>query len=131
MKCKQIWVLPVLLTVLGVVYPVYGQDLSGTFMQKSGETEILLTMQDQIYRVSMNGNMLVSGEYTVSGDTMTVVDREGEIACPPDVEGTYTWKLESDNLTFTGMLDKCEGRKAALTAGVWARMEKTKIKNNR
>lgn len=64
---------------------------------------------------------VVTGSYKVSGNTVTITDKSGLLACNASgnaslASGTYTWKMKNGNLTLTPKQDDCAVRRLILTA---------------
>jgi imidazolonepropionase-like amidohydrolase len=55
----------------------------------------------------------IAGEYTLAGDTITLQDDRGRVACL-GVPGRHLLALAGDTLRFTLLTDECEGRRNAL-----------------
>jgi hypothetical protein len=64
--------------------------------------------------------IVVTGSYTVDGETMTITDEDGLLSCVnaiptagpenPVETATYTWELDNGGLTLTPILEGCQGR---------------------
>ncbi len=64
--------------------------------------------------------IVVTGSYTVDGETITITDEEGLLSCVnavptagpdnPVETATYTWDLGNSGLTLTPIIEGCQGR---------------------
>jgi hypothetical protein len=63
--------------------------------------------------------VVVSGEYTTTGATVTLTDGAGVLACggadAESGEATYAFKVESDTLTLSPIEEKCDLRRVLLS----------------
>jgi hypothetical protein len=77
---------------------------------------------DGRYEVGHDGESVVRGSYTVSGDRLTFVNDGGIMSCGASgaAAGSYEWSLRGDQLTFVDGTDQCEARRA-ITVRLWAR----------
>jgi hypothetical protein len=76
------------------------------------------------FTVSRGEREVVEGTYKVAKDEIEFTDENGPFAGNGDAKtGTYKWKLESGQLTFTKVKDESQGRSRILTAGAWERKE--------
>jgi hypothetical protein len=68
------------------------------------------------YTVTDNGTVVIHGKYTVSGSTMTLVDKTGPDKCPG--RGKYKFSITGSSLKFTKVSDTsaCVGRITVLTS---------------
>jgi hypothetical protein len=73
--------------------------------------------------VIRGGKVVVEGTYKASEAELTLTDEKGPFAAKEegDKTGTYKWKLEGGNLTFTLVQDKSKGRELLLTTNKWMR----------
>jgi hypothetical protein len=78
---------------------------------------------DNRYLVTSGGKVGVEGVAKIDGDTLTVQDTSGPMACNPDVSGRYTWSIEKDVLNLKVTADACEGRRNGLAGGPWTRKD--------
>ena len=69
---------------------------------------------DSSYVTMSSGQMIVSSKITVSKDTLTISDVDGQHACP-GMDGVYKYAIIDNVLTFTLVSDPCEGRNAITT----------------
>jgi imidazolonepropionase-like amidohydrolase len=90
--------------------------LEGRF--RSGRIQVEFDAENR-YRFTIGDVEGLAGSLTLRGDTMTMRDDRGRVACI-GVEGTYRFALASDTLRFTLIEDTCEGRRNAL-AQPWVR----------
>jgi hypothetical protein len=73
--------------------------------------------------VTLDGEVVVEAAYKVTKDQVVFKDQKGKFADPDGPAGTYRWKLEGENLTFTTVEDKSEGRAKVVTSGAWVRQK--------
>jgi hypothetical protein len=73
------------------------------------------------FRVYEGKSLQVSGQYTVKADQFVLTDKEGPWACTTAGEqtGTYTWKYENAQLSFTKVADSCPARVESLVQTSW------------
>jgi Family of unknown function (DUF5640) len=106
--------------------------LAGCAMfQESGQPAIVGTWSNSLgtvwaikadgtFQVALNNSSRVSvwGKYTVTGDTMTIVEAHGSHT-PKSCKGqaTYKFSRNGDMLTFTKVSDKCKLREKNILAG--------------
>jgi purine-nucleoside phosphorylase len=57
-----------------------------------------------------DGTTDVTGKYEVQGDQITVWDTSGEMACPAEAKGVYSFVVTSESLTMNRITDACPGR---------------------
>ena len=62
------------------------------------------------YRWTRGGNMVVRGELQVVADTVSLVDREGDVDLVCDEAGRYLWSVTSEGLRFAEIKDDCGPR---------------------
>lgn len=74
---------------------------------------------DGHFRGTQAGKLMVEGTYTTKGDQIMFTDASGEIACPSDQIGTYTWRIDGSKLTLAKVDDACDGRSGDLVAQAW------------
>lgn len=108
---------------------VSATSLAGTYMRTA---EITGTTYDVTlvataaggYGISLSGTGSapeVSGSYTASGDTLTVTDESGGLACTGDMAtGSYTYTVSATTLSLAVATDSCGGRRAVVE-GDWTR----------
>jgi hypothetical protein len=71
------------------------------------------------YIVTKEGEIVVVGRYTSNRDRFVMTDLQGAYACtdaPGIATGVYRWSLENNELVLVPVLDRCDGRKLALTS---------------
>ncbi len=75
---------------------------------------------DGMFAISLSGEPVVSGTYSVSGGEITLTETGGRLACYHSAEAwrtaTYYWSSGPDGMILTTESDPCTGRKLALTA---------------
>ena len=70
------------------------------------------------YIVTKDGEIVVVGRYTSNQSRLVMTDLQGAYACtdaPGIATGVYRWTFENNELVLVAVLDRCEGRKLALT----------------
>jgi len=74
-------------------------------------------------RVVKSGALKVDGSYAIDRDQIQLSDKNGPWACtkPGEETGTYHWKADKDQLTFTKIADTCADRVQSLTQYTWKR----------
>jgi imidazolonepropionase-like amidohydrolase len=82
---------------------------------------IAITFESGTYRIARGGQIALTGEYHLAGDTITFRDLTGAIACNPSVAGRYIWRRDGATLSFTLLDDACPGRKGAMPGRAWTR----------
>jgi hypothetical protein len=79
-----------------------------------------------IYQIAKDGTLVVEGQLTSAREQLKLTDERGALACTqqPGMEtGTYKWSYQQQELTFTAVEDKCEGRRAVLTLHPWRKVK--------
>ena len=56
------------------------------------------------------GDVAVKGTYTIEGNTISFIDKEGEMACPEGEVGKYKFTFENKELKLELLEDNCTGR---------------------
>ena len=94
----------------------------GSFAANGGKTTMTFDAKGQ-FRVVDKDATVVAGQYTVSGEQFEITDMQGPWACTKADEktGTYRWKLDKSELTFSKVADRCEDRVQSLTTAKWQR----------
>jgi hypothetical protein len=72
------------------------------------------------YTVSVDGQFVDRGDYTIKGKKVSLKDTGGPAKCPGT--GVYKFKVKGNTLKFTLVSDKnaaCAGRRGVLTAGTF------------
>jgi hypothetical protein len=69
---------------------------------------------DGTHVVSMNGDVVVKGNFVISEDKIELTDKEGQFACE-GVKGKYRWTAQEKSLKFEKIEDECDGRVGALS----------------
>ena len=85
-----------------------------------------LTFFNNYYTVQINSRVVVVGQYTISGDQVTVSDLDGPFACIAEdstqSDGTYAWSYLPGSLTLNPVADNCRGRATIISRSL-TRME--------
>jgi imidazolonepropionase-like amidohydrolase len=92
-------------------------ELAGRY--RSGRVEAQFDSAGR-YRFVIGDTEGLAGAYTISGDTITLEDDRGRVACI-GVPGRHRLALGGDTLRFALVADACEGRRNAL-AQEWLRV---------
>ena len=91
--------------------------LSGTF----AAGPFAIAFEADTVRISRAGQLAVTGVFVTRGDTVSLRDVAGAIACNSSVAGRYLWKIEGPRLSLTLIEDGCPGRAGALPGRPWTR----------
>ena len=78
---------------------------------------------DSSYVTTSQGDVVVRSHCTISGDTLSLRDYEGQYACP-DMEGKYKFMINGQVLVLTLIDDPCEGRMHSIDGIKWAKASK-------
>src|SRR5688500_6255084 len=113
---------------LGLSSPAGAADFpKGTFTLKDPGGTVWAVNFDGKDKLTITraGKEVVEGTFKVNKDEIEFTDEKGPFAGEGDAKsGTYKWKLEGAQLTFTKVKDESKGRSRVLTAGAWERKEK-------
>jgi hypothetical protein len=74
---------------------------------------------DSSFVTNSNGDVVIRLRCSVAGDTLTIVNQDGEETGCPDQKGKYRINLNDDVLILTLIDDACEGRSRALQGIKW------------
>ena len=105
------------------VIPAFAADFPvGTFAASGGKITMTFDGKGQ-FRVVQKDATVVAGQYTIKGEQLEITDLQGPWACTKADEktGTYGWKLDKAELTFSKVADRCEDRVQSLTSAKWQR----------
>jgi hypothetical protein len=93
---------------------------AGSFAANGGTVIMTFDGKGQ-FRVVQKDATVVAGQYTIKGEQFEITDVQGPWACTKADEksGTYRWKLDKSELTFSKVADRCEDRVQSLTATKW------------
>ncbi len=104
----------------GMLFPIFAfsqvhvGDWKMEYPNEAGEMQVfkLTITADGNHAVDfgIDGTIDVKGKHTIEGNTMTIWDTEGEMACPSDQKGIYTFSATSTTLTMTQVSEDCEQR---------------------
>jgi hypothetical protein len=103
----------------------YAADFpTGAFSANGSKTTVTFDGKGQ-FRVVDKDAMVVAGQYTIKGDQLEITDMQGPWACTKAGEktGTYAWKLNKSELTFSKLEDGCQDRVQSLTMTKWQRQK--------
>src|SRR5215216_7411656 len=98
---KQATVLIAVIWLFAVVSNVFAADFpQGIYA--SGEYTIVFADKGQ-FRVLTGEEVVVEGEYTVKGEQLMLMDKQGRLACKGEgmETATYRWKYEGETLTLS------------------------------
>jgi imidazolonepropionase-like amidohydrolase len=101
------------------------QDSSRTGAYQRATLELEL-QQGGSYRLTEEGSLQASGQFTGGGDTLRVTDDSGPRACAPSDTALYVAKASADSLRLAALRDPCHRRSDAL-AGGWRRQDRSSI----
>jgi hypothetical protein len=100
-----------------------GSFRPGTYARKLGDQTWSIRISDKgKYTVFREDEEVVEGSYTVKKDEIELKGEKGKLASKEP--GTYRWKLQDGELTFTLVKDESQGRAKALTSGPWKLQKK-------
>lgn len=99
-------------TLQNVSFKLYVSDLNDTITLHIGK--------DSSWVTQSGGMVVVRSVFSVSKDTVTMKDYDGQYACPGQ-PGVYTYTLKDDVLTFFVVGDACEGRRGTIGGAKWIR----------
>lgn len=96
----------------------------GSFAANGGTTTVTFDGKGQ-FRVAEKDATMVAGQYTTKGEQLEITDTQGPWACTKADEktGTYRWKLDKSELTFSKVADRCQDRVQSLTTAKWQRQK--------
>lgn len=64
--------------------------------------------------------VVLNGTWKANGSTVTITDVSGSYACAaPNATGTYAWKSDGGDITFTKEKDGCNDRVQSLDGKTW------------
>jgi hypothetical protein len=94
----------------------------GSFAANGSTTTVTFDDKGQ-FQVVEKDAMVVAGQYTIKGDQLEITDVQGPWACTKAGEktGSYAWKLNESELTFSKLADRCQDRVQSLTTTKWQR----------
>lgn len=87
----------------------------------SPETVILQFSKD-VYTVMWNGKTIEQMNYTVQGDSITVVKTSGASPCLMLSQGTYKFTIANDKLSLVVISDSCSQRISALGINTYTKV---------
>lgn len=81
----------------------------------------MLINDDGTYRVIKDNRYLISGDYTIKENTISLTDMGGSAACLGDnmLIGEYSIILGKNKVTFTPIHDDCSNRKFIISGKPW------------
>ena len=90
-----------------------------TATNDAGEVAVLEYGSDGTWSLTGAGEVVTSGTYSTDGDTLTfLTDTYCKGEGSPQ-QGTYTWTLDNDQLTFKKQADECGARSDVMTDQPW------------
>lgn len=121
--------LTTILFISCVIGPVLGQnDLEGTWIGKFNNPQgmsltISWTFDDGTYLMDMNndGAIEVEGKFEIVSDTLNVWDLKGNMACPENEKGSFTFEINGEALKIALVEDPCPGRSMITPNASWTR----------
>ena len=112
----------ILVTLLCAFWLLSGIAQSKFPTGKYSNGDFMITFNDDgSHSVSLNDNIVVKGNYTITQDQIMLTDKEGQYACDAAKPGKYKWKVEDKGLKFEKVEDECEGRAGALSGQSWVK----------
>ncbi len=90
------------------------------YVDQLNDTITLHVVKDSSWVTQGRGGVVVRSLFTVSKDTLTMQDYEGQYACPGQ-KGVYTFKLTENSLTMYLVADPCDGRVGTINGAKWIR----------
>lgn len=91
------------------------------------DTLTLHIKTDSSFVTNSTGSTVVRSTCKISGDTVTLIDYDGEYACPAQA-GKYKVTQTGDLLSFVLIDDPCDGRAGALPNSKWRKVAATAAK---
>lgn len=99
----------------GIPFGTYESIISGTSSELDGAWALTIE-PDGRFRIALNGQPAVTGDYAYDGGRVTFTDDSGPMMCAAGVtRGSYTWRIDDAQLTLTALADECPGRRGILT----------------
>ena len=87
------------------------------------DTATLTVGNDSTTITNTQGMTVVMSAIHIAGDTITIKDVTGPIACPPDATGTYTYTIATDKMVLHLVSDDCDGRASAISNREWTKVK--------
>lgn len=78
-----------------------------------------LTLQEDGICIFSSGGWSIKGTYKIDGSTISFLDKEGDFADTMAGKGTYKFKIDGYNITFTLLKDRAVQRKHLLIDSGW------------
>ncbi len=78
-----------------------------------------LTLNEDGTCIFSSGGWCIKGTYQIEGATISFLDKEGDFADTMAGKGTYKFKIEGNNITFTLVKDRAVQRKHLLVDSGW------------
>jgi hypothetical protein len=125
---KKIIFCTAFLLLTAVVMQVNAQSIRNTDWKTFigdpiNDTLTLHIQKDSSFVSTSAGNVVVRSVCTISGDTLTLKDYEGEYICP-DSEGKYKFRMDEGYLILTLISDPCDGRVRSVDGVKWKKAMK-------
>lgn len=112
MKAITQTLLSILIAILSFSFTLE-EDITGKWLMDTAYGPLAIHfMEDGTYNVDLgnDGEIDVFGNYTLSNGEVTFKDNGGKMACPPELEGIYSYTLTGDEMIFHLVSDDCEDR---------------------
>ncbi len=94
---------------------------NGTYLSNAGAGNDQLKLSSGTYVIVVNGATYVQGEYTSTGDQLTLTTSDVSARCATSLApAQYRWTLKGDLLTLNMDKDSCEAR-ATLLEQTWGK----------
>ena len=87
-----------------------------------GDTMVIRYTTDSMFLQTKNDETLVAATFTIAGDTVTMNDVSGQIACLGHA-GKYKFVIAAESIKFDLIEDAGRGRVGAMTTAQWQRVK--------
>ena len=121
---NKLFALVVLFCLTSMVSQLDAQSINNrnwiaSFGNPINDSLILHVQSDSTYVTNSSGDVIIHTSFTISGDTLSILDKgTGEHECP-DMVGKYKINLDGNSFMLTVIDDPCEGRGQALNGVKW------------
>jgi len=88
------------------------------------DTVSLHLNSDSSFMTNSSGQIVIRVSCTITGDILTIVNKEADEHGCPDQKGTYTINLKDNGFKLSVVNDSCEGRAQALAGVMWTEAAK-------
>jgi hypothetical protein len=94
-----------------------------TFIVGLNDTAVLHIYTDSSMVTNNSGAVLVRSVCSISGDTLSFKDYDGQFTCP-DQNGVYKIHVDNAQLTLSVINDPCDGRLQSIDGIKWIKASK-------